>query len=88
MTTDVVAIVRVTVKSDNGGYFAHSPDLFGLRIWANTKESLDDRIRKGIVLLYKLNHKQTVQVELARDHVTFMKQPVRAMNQFLVAQAA
>lgn len=60
------AIVRVAVHPEAGGYAAHSPDLFGLNLWALTMEALCERIREGIKLLYRVNRQMDVHVSLAR----------------------
>lgn len=83
------AVVRVCVRPENDGFAAHSPDVFGLNLWAASIDALRDRIRDGIKLLYRVNHGVNVEVTLARAP-DFGVPPLRVdtPSNFVVARAA
>jgi hypothetical protein len=58
------AVVRLMVRPENGGFAAHSPDVFGLNLWAATMDALRARALEGIKLLYQLNHGVAVDVQV------------------------
>jgi hypothetical protein len=58
------AVVRLMVRPENGGFAAHSPDVFGLNLWAATMDALHERAREGIRLLYEVDHGGAVNVQI------------------------
>ena len=83
------ALVHVEVRRENGGYAAYSRDVFGLNLWADSIDTLCDRIRDGLRLLYRMNHNTEVEVTLARapDFAIPPFQP-GSITPFVVARAA
>ena len=87
MSTEVT-VVRVVVRPEQGGFFAHSPDVWGLRVWGASFDELCDRVRDGIKLLFRLNNKREVEVQLAPPPGTFERPTFSYASTFIVQAAA
>ena len=87
MTTNTVAsYIRVILREEQGGYYAHSADLAGLSIWGENREQVCERAKEAVRVLYKLNNGQDVEVLEAADPSTLKRKAV--CNDFIVARAA
>lgn len=89
MTHDTIArSIKVFVHNSHGSCYAHSPDLPGLSVAAESLEALDARIIEGVQLLYKLNWDADVMCMVSRDPATELPVRSRAAHEFTLARAA
>jgi hypothetical protein len=82
-----VTIVQVNVKQDATGYYASSPDIFGLNMRGDSFDALCECVVEGIKWLYKLNHQLDVDVVMAADPKTLQYEH-KMFNRFVVAPVA
>ena len=71
MTSNTVAsYIKVIVRPELDGFYAHSADLPGLSVWGSTKEEMQARVMQAVPVLYRLNNGYEVTVREAADPVT------------------
>jgi hypothetical protein len=71
MTANTVAsYIKVILRPEMDGFYAHSADLPGLSVWGASQDQVQTRVKEAVRVLYRLNHGYDVSVRDAADPLT------------------